>query len=115
MTDREKDRQSGGWNWAETMVKDYHDYRWHQLLDPLCDTFRQWKAGELAHAEVDRAIDEAYKERCVINNLFAQRQDRAIALIHWWDSEWFDAWVAEHRISPSAQSSVLGSKNSTES
>ena len=97
MSGEEKRQEGTGRQWDEALSNDYYDYRWHQLLDPLCDTFRSWKAGELTHADVDRAIDDAYKQRCVINDLFAQRKDRAVALIQWWDRDWFEAWVKEHR------------------
>lgn len=100
MSDQEKQRQSSGWRWEQALVEAYYDYRWHLLLEPLCETFQRWKAGELTHADVDLAIEEAYKERCGLRSLFSQRQDRAVALIQWWDHEWFEAWVEEHRPPP---------------
>ena len=33
-------------NWEESMVDAYWDYRWRQIMDPLCDTFQRWKAGD---------------------------------------------------------------------
>jgi len=100
MRRHEKDRQTPEWQWEQALIDAYYDHRWRQLLEPLCETFQRWKAGELAHADVDRAIEEAYQERCCINNLFTQRRDRVVALIQSWDREWFEAWVKEHR-SPS--------------
>ena len=100
MSDQRKQRQAPGWQWEQALIEAYYDYRWHQLLEPLCETFQRWKAGELTHADVDRAIEEAYRERCGLHNLFSQRQDRAVALIQWWDREWFEAWVEEHRPPP---------------
>ena len=97
MSHPKEPHQSTDWQWEKALIDAYYDYRWHKLLDPLCDTFKSWKAGELTHADVDRAIEEAYKERCLINNLFGQRRDRSVALIHWWDRDWFEAWVNEHR------------------
>lgn len=84
-------------SWEEAMTEAYWDYRWRQIMEPLCETFQRWKAGELGHDDVDRAIDAAYKEKCSINTLLAQREDRAAAIIHWWDPEWFEAWIEENR------------------
>ncbi|HID62848.1 MAG TPA: hypothetical protein EYP49_08955 [Anaerolineae bacterium] len=103
MSDEKKHRQTPEWHWEQALIDDYYDYRWRKLLDPLCETFKRWKAGELAHADVDRAIEEAYKERCGLHNLFVQRRDRAVGLIQWWDREWFEAWVKEHRPPPGAR------------
>lgn len=84
-------------SWEQSLTDAYWNYRWQKIMDPLCDTFQRWKAGELSHAEVDHAIDVAYKEKCFINSLLAQREDRAAGLIRCWDPDWFQAWVKEHR------------------
>ena len=84
-------------SWEESLTDAYWDYRWRKIMDPLCDTFQRWKAGELSHLDVDRAIDEAYKEKCLINNLLTSRPDRAAAIIQWWDHDWFLAWIEENR------------------
>lgn len=68
-------------SWQESLTDAYGDYRWRKIMDPLCDTFQRWKAGELGNLDVDRAIDEAYKEKCLINNLRTSRPDRAAAII----------------------------------
>ena len=97
MSDQEKSQEGAARSWEETLIRDYCDHRWHQVLDPLCDTFQRWKGGELTYEDVDGAIDKAYRDKCGINNLFAQRMDRAWTLIQWWDREWFEGWVKEHR------------------
>lgn len=107
MSGGNQSQKSSDWQWEAALVEAYYDYRWRKLLDPLCDTFKRWKAGELTHADVDRAIDEAYKERCLINSLFGQRRDRSVALINWWDRDWFEAWVNEHRPPSDFQSPSL--------
>jgi len=84
-------------DWEQAMTEAYWDYRWRQIMEPLCDTFQRWKAGKLGHADVDQAIDAAYKEKCLINSLLAHRADRASAVIQWWDREWFLAWIEENR------------------
>ncbi len=83
--------------WEEVLTDAYWDYRWRKIMEPLCETFQKWKAGEVGHPDVDRAIDEAYKEKCLINSLLSQRADRAAAIIQLWDREWFLAWIEENR------------------
>lgn len=83
--------------WEQALTDAYWDYRWRRIMDPLCDTFQRWKAGELGHADVERAIDQAYKEKCAINSLLTSRPDRAAAIIQWWDREWFLKWIEENR------------------
>jgi hypothetical protein len=84
-------------DWEQTLTEAYWDHRWRQIMDPLCDAFQKWKAGELSHEEVNRAIDRAYEEKTAINSLLKQRQDRAAGLIRCWDPEWFNKWIEEHR------------------
>ncbi len=101
MSDQKEQQQSPEWQWERALVDDYYDYRWRQMLEPLCETFQRWKEGELTYEDVDQAIEKAYQEKVVLHNLFSQRRDRAAGLIQWWDHEWFEAWIAEHR--PSAE------------
>jgi hypothetical protein len=46
---------------------------------------------------VNDAIDEAYKEKCLVNSLLTYRPDRAAAVVQWWDRDWFLAWIEENR------------------
>jgi hypothetical protein len=84
-------------DWEQALADDYCSFRWARLLEPLCETFQGWKAGTIGYEEVDRALEVAYKEKCALNNLFCQRVDRIANLVRWWDVEWFEAWVEEHR------------------
>ena len=84
-------------DWEQTLADDYCSYRWTKLLEPLCETFQAWKAGEIDHEQVDAALDQAYKDKCALNNLFGQRVDRVANLVRWWDAEWFDEWIKVHR------------------
>ncbi len=84
-------------SWEEKLTEAYWDYRWRQIMDPLCDTFQRWKAGDCGNEDVNHAIDRAYKEKCAINSLLDQRADRAAAIIQWWDHDWFEAWIKENR------------------
>lgn len=84
-------------SWEETVTAAYWDYRWRRIMDSLCETFQRWKAGELSNADVERAIDAAYQEKCAINSFLSQREDRAAALIQCWDREWFRHWIIDNR------------------
>ena len=84
-------------SWEEALTDAYWDYRWRNIMEPLCKTFQAWKSGDLSHADVDKAIDAAYKEKCMVNSLLGQRPDRSAAIIHWWDPEWFEAWIEDNR------------------
>jgi hypothetical protein len=84
-------------SWEEALTEAYWDHRWRQIMEPLCDTFQRWKDGTLGHDDVSKAIDEAYKEKCMVNSLLAYRPDRAAGLIQWWDRDWFLAWIKENR------------------
>jgi hypothetical protein len=87
-------------NWQEALTDAYWDYRWKKIMEPLCETFQRWKAGELTHQDVDAAIDHAYKEKTTVNSLLSYRPDRAAAVIQWWDQEWFLTWIEENRPPP---------------
>ena len=68
-------------DWDENIANANWDDRWRHIVDPLCDTFQRWKAGELDHRGVDWAIGAAYRDKCPINNLFTHWPDRAVAVI----------------------------------
>ena len=84
-------------SWEQALTDAYWDFRWRKIMEPLCETFQRWKAGEIGHEDVKDAIDEAYKEKCLVNNLLTYRADRAAAVIQWWDREWFLNWIEENR------------------
>jgi len=48
-------KRSPLYEWQREMVAAFHDYRWRQVLEPLYEKFRQWKAGEISHKEEQRA------------------------------------------------------------
>lgn len=99
-------------SWEKSLIDAYCSYRWAKLLNPLCDTFQAWKAGRIDVEEVDRALDQAYKEKCALSNLFCQRMDRVWNLIQWWDREWFEEWVEKNR--PPAHIDINASPVDTE-
>lgn len=82
--------------WEQELIDDYYDYRWHQIMEPLCDRMQAWKEGDLTHTEMDQTLEEAHQQICEVRSLFRQRQDRLVNLVQHWDREWFENWVREH-------------------
>jgi hypothetical protein len=99
-------------DWEQALTDAYRDYRWHQIMDPLCEAFQRWMAGELGHADVSQAIDGAYK-KCMIYSLLAQREDRALTIIQAWDragskpGSWRTARVGQSRFYTCGNHKVL--------
>jgi hypothetical protein len=85
-----------GTDWNQRMIDDYYDYRWHRLIDPLCDKMQLWKDGNLTHAEMEETLEETHQEICEVRILFRQRKDRLVNLIQHWDREWFQDWLKKH-------------------
>lgn len=92
---RKKKRQTPEWQWEQALIDAYYDYRWRRVLDPLYEKFQRWKAGQLTHADMDRAIHETHKETRELFKLFTSKRSWLVTLIQL-DREWFQEWVAEH-------------------
>lgn len=90
-----KRRESPEHQWEQALIKAYHDHRWRETLEPLYDKFQRWKAGELGHAEMDRAIHETHKQTQEVYKFFIQKRSVLLKFIQW-DREWFAAWVKNH-------------------
>ncbi len=86
--------------WEEKLVNDYRNYRWSQLMEPICEKMRLWKEGKISYAEMDEAIETCHHHLCEVRNLLNQRQDRLVMLIQWLDREWFMEWVKAHTPPP---------------
>ena len=95
-------------SWEEALVADYGDRHWQEIMEPLCETFRRWKSGQVDHAEVGRVLDAEYRKKCALDSLLGQRPDRAAAIIEVTDREWFMAWIEEHRRPAGAESPAAG-------
>jgi hypothetical protein len=93
-----------GTDWDQQMIDDYYDYRWHRLIDPLCDKMQLWKDGNLTHAEMEETLEEIHQEICEVRILFRQRKDRLVNLIQHWDRDWFEEWLRKHAPPPEAVS-----------
>lgn len=59
---RKKRAYTPEYQWEQALLDAYYDFRWRQVLDPLYDKFQRWKAGELDHAEMDKAIHQTHKQ-----------------------------------------------------
>ena len=92
-------------SWEEALVADYGDRHWQEIMEPLCETFRRWKSGQVDHAEVDRVLDAAYRQKCALDSLLGQRPDRAAAIIEVTDHEWFMVWIEGNRPRADVESS----------
>ena len=88
--------------WEQKLVDDYYNYRWHQVMDPLCDQLQKWKAGNLFHREMDSVMTKVQSEIWEIRNIFGQRQDRLVNLVQWLDRQWFLEWIKEYTPPPGA-------------
>jgi hypothetical protein len=88
-------QQTSGREWEQALIDAYYDYRWRQVLDPLYEQFQRWKAGELTHADMDRAIHETHKQNQDLYRLFRENRRLLVGLIQW-DRAWFDGWVADN-------------------
>ena len=88
--------------WEQKLVDDYYNYRWHQVMDPLCDQLQRWKAGNLSPQEMDSVMDKVQSEIWEIRNIFGQRRDRLVNLVQWLDREWFLEWIQEYSPPPGA-------------
>lgn len=86
--------------WERTLVDDYHNYRWQQVMEPLCDKLQSWKAGEVSHEEMDQFLEHVHQQIWEMRNIFGQRRDRLVSLIQWWDREWFLQWVRRYSPPP---------------
>jgi hypothetical protein len=44
------------------MIDAYYNAQWHLALDPLYENFQRWKAGEVAHDEMEEAIHSPHRK-----------------------------------------------------
>lgn len=103
MDHSEKSPQTSVQRWEEKLVDDYRNYRWRQLMEPMCDKMERWRAGELTYAEMDQALEECHGRACEVRNVLTQRTDRLVTLIQWLDREWFEEWVKNYSPPPGAR------------
>jgi hypothetical protein len=95
-------RKSSQRQWEQALIDDYYDYRWREILEPLYEKFQRWEAGELDHADMDRAIHETHKQTQKVYSLFMERRSWLVGMIQW-DREWFEAWVKDHEPPPGVE------------
>jgi hypothetical protein len=88
-------RHSPRREWEQALIDAYYDHRWRQILQPLHNDFRCWAAGELAHADLDRAIHETHNKGQELYGLFAQSRYWLVWGIQF-DEDWYQGWVKDH-------------------
>jgi len=103
MDRNEQSTQTAAQRWQAKLIEDYRDYRWRQLMEPMCDKMQKWKAGEFTHTDMDQALEECHQRVCELRNIINQREDRLVMLIQMLDREWFETWMGEHSPPPGAR------------
>ncbi len=88
-------RRSPQREWEQALIDAYYDYRWRQVLQPLHVDFQRWAAGELEHADLDRAIHETHKQSQQLYGLFTQSRYWLVRAIQF-DEDWYLRWVKDH-------------------
>lgn len=63
------------------MIAAFYDYQWHLVLNPLCEQFQRWKAGEVSLLEIEDAIHKAHKACQKVYGLFTSKRDFLISVI----------------------------------
>ena len=92
---RSRTPQTPGYQWEQTFLDAYYDYRWQQVLEPLYQKFQQWKAGELDHMDMDEAIHQTHKQTQEVYVFFTQKRDWLVRVIQF-DEAWFQVWVKDN-------------------
>jgi len=95
-------QQTSEHEWEQALIDAYYDYRWRQVLDSLYEQFQRWKAGELTHADMDRAIHETHKQNQDLYRLFRENR-RLLARLIQWDRAWFDGWLVDNPPPPGVE------------
>jgi hypothetical protein len=67
--------QTPGYQWEQSLLDAYYDYRWREVLEPLYQKFQQWKAGELDHMGMDEATHQTHKQTQEVYAFFTQKRD----------------------------------------
>ena len=93
-------QQTPAQKWEQILINDYRNYRWNQVMEPLCDMLQSWKDGQVPHDDLDVFMEEVHQQIWEVRNIFGQRRDRLVNLIQWWDREWFLEWVKDYAPPP---------------
>ena len=89
---RNQTPQTPGYQWEQSLLDAYYDYRWREVLEPLYQKFQQWKVGELDHMGMDEAIHQTHKQTQEVYAFFTQKRDWLVRVIQF-DEAWFQVWV----------------------
>jgi hypothetical protein len=92
---RNRTPQTPGYQWEQSLLDAYYDYRWRQVLEPLYQKFEHWKAGELDHMDMDEALHQTHKQTQEVYVFFTQKRDLLVRVIQF-DESWFQAWMQDN-------------------
>lgn len=81
--------------WEQALIDEYNDHRWHEVLDPLYDKFQRWKAGELDHADIDKAIHQTHKLTQELYGVFTLKHEILVRSIQL-NEDWFQSWLKDN-------------------
>lgn len=87
------------WAWEESLLGDYYDFRWHEILDPLHEKMLLWKQGQLTHDDIDKAIHETHKETQSLGSFYNNHREYIISMAQLTE-RWFGPWLVEHPAPP---------------
>ena len=99
---RDKHSKSSERKWEQELIDDYYDHRWREILEPFYEKFQLWDAGELEHADMDRAIHETHKQTQQVYGSFTYNRGMLVNMIQW-DRAWFEAWLKDHEPPPGVE------------
>ena len=92
---RKKRRDAPEWQWEQSLIDHYYDFRHRELLEPLYEQFQRWKAGDLSHADLHETIHHIHKQNQQLYSFFSNKRDFLTGAIQM-DDEWFDVWIKDH-------------------
>jgi len=87
MSHEQKGAPSTAKEWERTLIEDYRNYRWNQVMEPLCDKLQLWKDGQVGYEELDQFMEKIHHQIWEVRNVFGQRKDRLVNLISAVDQE----------------------------
>lgn len=100
MSKNKKRRDTPEWQWEQTLIDAYTDYRWRQVFTALHEDLHRWERGELTNDEMDNQVHTAHKEtQETYKSLYYPK--REVLILHaQFDDEWFQPWLANHPAPP---------------
>lgn len=97
---KKKRRETPEWQWEQTLIDAYHDYRWRAVFDALHEQLHRWERGELTHDEMDNEVHKAHREtQEAYKSLYYPKREELVFFSQL-DAVWFEQWVVDHPAPP---------------